>query len=109
MPETAWKVRRAGRVAGVMLVVFWVALSFGLTFAGFAGGVIAIVWAATGLVVVGVWRSAFVPYIALTERGVVVQNPLLRSNVPYADIASVDPGYYGITIRRRRGDAVTAW
>jgi hypothetical protein len=50
-----------------------------------------------------------VPYVALTDQALVVQNPLSRTVVPYAAIVQVKAGYYGVRIRRHDGTSVAIW
>jgi ABC-type transport system involved in cytochrome bd biosynthesis fused ATPase/permease subunit len=88
----------------------WVALTVGVAMGGgVGGGAVALLSAAAVIIVIGVWRWAFVPYVALTDQGVEVQNRLLRASVPYSDISEVRGGYYGLTIVTKRDEIVTAW
>ena len=61
------------------------------------------------LIAFGVWRKAFVPFVALMPHDLIVQNRLSNTSIPYADIKGVSGGYYGLIIRLRQGRVVTAW
>jgi hypothetical protein len=76
---------------------------------GVGGGAVALLAASAVVIVLGVWRWGFVPYVELTDQGVEVQNRLLRASVPYSDISEVRGGYYGLTIVTKRNETVTAW
>jgi hypothetical protein len=52
---------------------------------------------------------AFRPHITVTSTGLVVQSPIQRANMKFADILWVRPGYYGLLIRTRDGRVVSAW
>lgn len=110
MAEQIWRVSTAGRVAGVVLVVGWLALALGITLGGGApGGAVALIWWSGLLLVPWVWRWAFVPYVALKADGVFIQNRITSKFVPYPEITRVSGGYYGLTLRTSRGDVVIAW
>ena len=64
-------------------------------------------WAIFVFVILEVWGLAFRPFLAVSNEGVVVQNPLDRVSIPWTDIQSVVPGYYGIAIRTNDGRIVT--
>ncbi len=64
------------------------------------------IWVCTVVVAVGAWSWAFRPFLAVNDEGVIVQNPLSRYEIAWADIRSVTPGYYGIAIRRTGGRVV---
>lgn len=105
-----WRVTSAGRIGGAALGTCWLALVFGLTVGGsVTSGAIALFWITLAIVIVGIWRWAFVPYIALTPDGVIVQNRLTKRSVPYAAIAEVESGFYGLRLVTKDHDVVTAW
>lgn len=103
-----WRVRLAGRVSGVVVVLGWVALSALIT-VGSTVGFAVLLWCTVAVIALGFWRWAFVPYVALTADGVVVQNALRRVTVAWSDISRVYPGSAGLAIYRRSGGAVIAW
>lgn len=105
--DTVWRVTAVGRFGAVAISVVWLALAVGFTVGNEPS--VVLLWVAFAAIMIGAWRWAFVPFIALTDTGVVIQNRLLRATVAYADIAAVQPGYSGLTITRRSGGSVTAW
>lgn len=105
-----WRVGLAGQVSAALLVCLWLGLSIGITVGGGAGsGVPVILWVATFGIGVGVWRAAYIPYIKLGPRDVVIQNRIAHHSISYVDIMSVQAGYDGITVYRRDGTCNTAW
>lgn len=105
-----WRVTPAGRVIAVVVVLGFVVVAAGVTVGGTSPGIAVILWCATVAIGIGAWRWAFVPYVALTPDGVVVQNMFDRVEVPYPDIALVGVSYAGLTIRRGSGGRlVVAW
>ena len=103
-----WRVRLAGRVAAVVLTIGWIALAVVIS-AGSNAGVSVVMWLAAVLIGVGAWRWAFMPYLASSPDGVVIQNRFTRATVPWSEIARVRPGYYGLIIHKKTGGSVTAW
>jgi len=73
-----------------------------------APGVLAF-WAATLLVLLGVWRWFLLPYVALTPEHLVVQGVFFHRIEPYAAITGATPGLYGMRIETRRPDSFVAW
>ena len=105
-----WRVTRGGRVGASVLGICWLALAIGVTGGGGVGaGVLALLWISLAMLIVGIWRWAFVPYVALTPEGVTVQNRLTKQSVPYSAIAEVKAGFYGLTLIAKDGEGVTAW
>jgi hypothetical protein len=104
-----WRVRPAGRLAAILVVMAWASLVAGVSAGGAATGIVLALW--SGLLVVGLaaWRWAFVPYVALTASAVVVQNRVSRLQVAYRDIESVRAGYRGLMITRAGARPVVAW
>lgn len=49
------------------------------------------------------------PGICIAEREVIVRNPLWTRRIHVDTIRDAQPGYFGVTIRRRTGRPVTAW
>ena len=57
------------RVGASVLGICWLALAIGVTGGGGVGaGVLALLWISLAMLIVGIWRWAFVPYVALTPR-----------------------------------------
>ena len=104
-----WRVRLAARVGAVVLVVALLAVAVGVSVAGEAASVQLVLWAAFVVMCVGVWRWSFAPYIALTSTEVVVQNPLVRRAVGYADVDEVRTGIGGLEVKRRAGKPIAVW
>jgi hypothetical protein len=104
-----WRVSAAGRIGSVIGVGIWLVVAFVVTL--FANDVLTAVllWLFGVAGIVMAWRWAFVPFVELRATDVVIQNQWACTAVPYCDIASVDPGYWGVLIQRRRGNAVQAW
>ena len=107
--DTVWRASVAGRFWAVACVACWLALVAGATAGGAPGGEVALLWLSLAAVAVGAWRWSFVPFVALTDSGVVVQNPFRRTTLAYADIATASSGSYGLTITRRSGGSVAVW
>ena len=108
--EQVWRVARGQRVGSLVMVIAWLALTLGVTIGGgVEAGVLVILWSVLPLVALMAWRMAFIPYVALTPSAVVVRNRIGTKTIPYADIASAHPGYYGTTIKTRSGSSVVAW
>jgi hypothetical protein len=87
-----WRVSPLGRLGAGVVVGFWIVLSLVFTLAEVPRGVVLGAWLTTALIAVGAWRWAFVPFVALTAKAVVVQNRLRRTVIPYSDVADVQPG-----------------
>jgi hypothetical protein len=106
-----WRVRPFGRFGSLVVAAGSIILAAGITFgATHEGlGVVAVLWIYASMVSVGVWRGAFVPYIAVMPEAVVIQNPIVRLKVPWTDITGAGSGYYGLRIERKSGNSITAW
>jgi hypothetical protein len=88
----------------------WLALVVGISIGGnIAVGVTALLWISFALVVLGIWRWAFFPCIALTPEAVIVQNRLTKRSVPYSTIVGVKAGFYGLRLLTKDHNDVTAW
>ena len=110
--DLSWRPRRVARIGGVAVVAL--ALLLAVTFTAAppsATGYLpaAVLWVLTAVTAIGVWRGAFRPSITCTPTGLHIRNPGSEAFVPWADIHTVTPGYYGIAIKERTGDVVTAW
>ena len=108
-PYAVWRVSVAGRAGAVGLTVAWAFLTSIITFSGRAPGVPAILWPCVALIGLAGRRLAFVPLLALTADGVIVRNPVKRTEVLYRDIRDVRAGGIGLRIVRRDGSWVIAW
>ena len=105
-----WRTAVSVRIGSVVVLLGWLALSLGITFgAGVADGVLVLIWVLGPVYGFGAWRYAFVPFVALRTSDVLVRNRWGQQVIPYGDIASVHPGYYGTTFRLKTGSSVTAW
>jgi hypothetical protein len=105
-----WRVGLVGRIGAVGLCALWLALAVGVTLGGGVGvGVFVVMWASFVCLCLGVRYWAFVPYIALTETAVVIQNRMSSARIDYREIASAHSGDAGITIVRRDGTRVNGW
>jgi hypothetical protein len=106
-----WRVRPGGRIAAVCLVGLWASISGLITAGGgVTVGVIVMLWAATLIVGLGVWRWAFVPKVELTRENLLVQNPFGHvAVIPYTKISGAQVGYSGIMVQMRDGSRVLAW
>ena len=104
-----WRVPAGVRAMAVGVFLLFVALATLLTsFDASATGVLAF-WAATLLVLLGVWRWFLLPYVALTPEHLVVQGVFFHRVEPYGAITAAVPGPYGMRIETRASDAFTAW
>jgi hypothetical protein len=59
-------------------------------------------------VVVRLWRYALVPFVAVSREALIVRNPLVKRRIPWSEIASCVPSYYGLQIGTHNGRTVTA-
>jgi hypothetical protein len=111
LPDAAdvWLVPPGSRTAAGVVTVGWCVLAAGVTLTGGAAGDDVLLWVIAVLIAVVAWRWSFVPYVALTEDAVVVQNMFTRTEVHYADIEAVMVSYSGVTIRRAGGRPVVPW
>jgi hypothetical protein len=103
-----WRVRLAGRIAGVCLVACWVALTVLVS----VGGDVALtaILSTTALcLALGVWRWVFVPSVTLGASTLIIINRVSGQTVPYSQIAHVSSGYHGIIVCKRDGSSVRAW
>jgi hypothetical protein len=98
----------SGRVAAVVVVLIWIGLAVGVT-AGYGAALAAVLCPIVIVALFGAWRLAFVPYVSVSASGVIVQNPIGRSTVPYSAIAEVGTGYTGLVLRLKNGRAVLCW
>jgi len=105
-----WRVTQIGRIGASVLGAIWLALVVGVTVEGNVGaGVVALLWIVLAVIIVGIWRWAFVPYVALAVEGVIVQNRITHRTVPYTAIVEVKSGYYGLRLLTKDHDMITAW
>lgn len=105
-----WRVRPAGRAGAVLVVLVWTALAVGISAGGASVGVATTIWCCVPILAACAWRWAFVPYVALEPGVLLVQNRLGRCHrIAYTDVAMINAGYYGLTIRRHSGPRVVAW
>jgi hypothetical protein len=111
LPEGAdvWLVPSGSRTAATVVTVGWCVLAAGVTLSGGAAGDDLLLWVIAVAIAVIAWRWSFVPYVALTQDAVIVQNMFNRVEVPYTDIESVAVSYSGVTIRRAEGRPVVPW
>lgn len=58
----------------------------------------------------GAWAFSWRPYIRLTAREIIVQNPLRRHTIPLGAVMGANAGYSGVTLDvRGRDRPLTAW
>jgi hypothetical protein len=94
------RVSPEGRVGEIGLVLLWtiviIAIANGSRPVG--NGVLAMLSGLDLLIALGVWRWAFVPYVALRKDDMVVQNWMFHEVVPYSSITSVRPTRGGLAV-----------
>lgn len=109
-----WRVSAPGRLVGWFLVLV-----------SAVGGVIGLLavftlpighwWVAAPLAGVCVlvalcaYRGAVTPSLVAGGDGIVVHNPLRRTELPWAMVAEISPSAAGVRIRRTDGRTLTAW
>lgn len=103
-----WRVDKSWRVASVLAWIGALAAVVGVAvWSGWLGGLVF-----AGLMAPGayfLWRSCFVPYVALEPDCLFIQNRITAVRVPYRDIKQISGGYYGLRIVRTNGTIVMAW
>lgn len=109
-----WRVSSAGRIGAVVLAlwissvpVFVLALARESDQASLLAALIlcAAVIAGTGAVVWGCFRLR----IGINRVGVHVVNLGRAVVIPWTELRGMEPGYFGITFFRERGQPITAW
>lgn len=105
--ERVWRIPPAGRIAGLLLTVGWIGLAIGSSAIGNSFAIV--FWVGAAIMAVGVWRWAFVPYVAVGPKEIVVQNRLGKRTLDYAQIRDVRTGPYGLILLLNGGGSVTAW
>ena len=106
-----WRPRAIARVAGGLVVLLALLLAIGFTVSppSATGYVPAVVfWLMVPIVAFGVWRNAFVAHVACMPEGLRVRNASSEVVIPWAEIVSVKPTYWGLWITERDGRIVTA-
>ena len=105
-----WRPRTIARVGGAVLVALGVLLAVALTASPPSAGYLpaVVIWVVVLVFSVGVWRSAYRAYVACTREGLRVRNAWEEFFVPWAEIASVKPTYWGLWIIKHDGKIVTA-
>jgi hypothetical protein len=110
-----WRVSTFQRVAWVLLVLGWLALTLAITIAGNrtsgAGeSPTILLWILFVVIAVSGWRCGFVPYIDATDTDLVIRNPFTRTRIPWNEIKTIKPGSMGLIIVTRRGGfPTTGW
>jgi hypothetical protein len=104
-----WRVRSTARAAAGVLMGAFVIVAIGVSAEGEAIGVQLAIWGAVVVLGFGVWRWSFAPYIELTQTEVVVQNPLVRRTILYAEVDDVRTAIGGLEVRRHVGKPVAVW
>jgi hypothetical protein len=95
---TTWRVSVLGRVGAVGAVCAWI-VGASLVTDHRRYGVAVFMWVVAVVAAYAGWAWAFRPFLSMTDSGLTVQNPLDRVELGWADVQSVSPGYFGITIR----------
>ncbi len=112
MRERVWRVSVAGRVGAIALVVFVLGLSMLIAFGPGPNqerSAWIIVFALAVVSGIGAWRWAFVPKVILHDDTVEVRNRGTTKLIPYAEIDTVIPTYWGLQIRTRDRGTTVAW
>ncbi|MGC5290622.1 PH domain-containing protein [Micromonospora sp. DT231] len=98
-----WKVSPLGRFGVLALIPLLGAFTW------LAWGNVLVTLLASLSVLVSWFRLAFRPAVTLTDEEVIVRNPNGSQQVSLNDVATVEPGYGGLTITTTRGERVVAW
>ena len=104
-----WRVPTAVRAMAVLVFLLFVALATLLTSIDATPIGALVFWAATLVVLLGVWRWFLQPYVALTPEYLVVQGVFFHRAEPYATITAATPGLYGMKIETAGTDDFVAW
>jgi len=107
--DQVWRVPAAVRAMAVSVFGLFVTLAAVLTAIDASVVGVLCFWAATLLVLWGVWRWFLSPYVALTDEHLVVQGVFLHRVEPYTSIRSATPGLYGMQIETDAPDSFMAW
>ena len=98
-----WHVSTFQRVAWILVLVGWLALTLAVTIGGnktpgAGDSPTVLLWILTGLVALGAWRYGFVPYVEATNDELVVRNAFGTKHFPWSDIKTITPGSMGLVI-----------
>jgi len=110
-----WRVSDVGRVAGVLVLLGWLALTLGITIGGnrtpgAGSSPTVLLWILFAVIAVGVWRYGFVPYVEAKGTELVVRNAFTKKHIPWNQIETIKPGSLGLIIEKRQGGLPsTAW
>ena len=104
-----------GRVAGVVILLGWLALTLGITIGGnrtpgAGSSPTVLLWILFAVIALGVWRYGFVPYVEANGNELVVRNAFTKKHIPWNQIETIKPGSIGLTIEKKQGGLPsTAW
>lgn len=110
-----WRVSTVQRVAWVVVLLGWLALTLGITIArnktpGAGASPTILLWILFALVALSAWRCGFVPYIDATDTELDIRNPFTRKRIPWNEIKTIKPGSMGlIIVTRQDGFPKTGW
>jgi hypothetical protein len=99
----------------VFVLIGWLALTLGITVGGNKtpgadSSPTVLVWVVFVVIVLGVWRYGFVPYVEATGTDLVVRNAFTEWRIPWNQIKTIKPGSMGLIIVTNDGwFPKTAW
>jgi hypothetical protein len=110
-----WRVSAVGRIAGVVILLGWFALTLGITIGGnrtpgAGSSRTVILWILFALIAFGVWRYGFVPYVEANGTELIVRNAFTKKHIPWNQVQTIKPGSIGLIIAKKQGGLPsTAW
>jgi hypothetical protein len=111
----SWRVSAVGRVAGIIGLLGWLALTLVVTIGGnrtpgAGDSPTVILWTVFVVIALGVWRYGFVPYVEATGTELVIRNAFTKRHIPWTQIKAIKPGSMGLMIVKKEGGLPnTAW
>jgi len=98
-----WRVSSFQRVAWVLVLLGWLALTLAVTIGGnktpgAGDSPTVLLWILTFVVALGAWRYGFVPYVEATDDELVVRNAFSTKSFSWSDIRTITPRSMGLAI-----------
>ena len=112
---TLWRVSVAGRVGGTVVALGWLALALGITLGGnktpgAGSSPTVLIWTLFVVIIFGVWRYGFVPYVEASATELVIRNAFTERRIPWNQIETIKPGTLGLIIVTKDASLPkTAW
>jgi hypothetical protein len=98
-----WRVSTFQRVAWVLVLLGWLALTLAVTIGGnktpgAGDSPTVLLWILTVVVALGAWRYGFVPYVEATDDELIVRNAFSTKSFSWSDIKTITPRSMGLVI-----------